>query len=505
MFSMIFSGICFASVVTESYLSPDGVTVEKLDSNRVVMTNAINSADGGLLQNETVTADKLDDNANPENRWNEAFNDFVFTGLLPPTSLTLTSTTTSGTAYINGTRVVKDATAKTYTLSKHTYIDLSDSGVFTYQEVTINAAEPSVSSNSIRLARVSTDSTKVLSVEDKRVTTLTSIIGVQSIQDADADTKIQTEKTTNEDILRFDLGSATLTTAREVLTIQAIDANDVKIEPTTDNDVDLGSSTKEFKDLYVDGTANIDTAAIDTVVITNPGITSSLDIQVVGVIDSETGALNVYSNTAQTNSGSSLLKLTQNNSSSTRVVFTLVNNGSHHSIVIDHNNASGNPITIESASSANTIQTDSGSGTQAHLTASGTWTNASSMYADKENISEIINLDYSEKIRDLKLFKYQKKWDVYGGMETVEVEENGKKVKKRKYKKEKANPDARYFYGPILDNPTTPEKLIPRDSEGNISGVSPALGVDFLLGVCKEQQITIDYLVEEVDKLKKGN
>ena len=32
--------------------------------------------------------------------------------------------------------------------------------------------------------------------------------------------------------------------------------------PTTDDTYDLGSSTKEWKDLYVDGTANIDTLAV---------------------------------------------------------------------------------------------------------------------------------------------------------------------------------------------------------------------------------------------------
>jgi hypothetical protein len=36
------------------------------------------------------------------------------------------------------------------------------------------------------------------------------------------------------------------------------------IEPTTDNDIDLGSTTKEFKDLYLDGTANIDSLVADT-------------------------------------------------------------------------------------------------------------------------------------------------------------------------------------------------------------------------------------------------
>jgi len=73
------------------------------------------------------------------------------------------------------------------------------------------------------------------------------------IQDGDGDTKIQTEESTDEDIIRFDLGDATLTAAREVLTIQAIDANDVKIEPTTDNDVDLGSEAKGFRNLYATG------------------------------------------------------------------------------------------------------------------------------------------------------------------------------------------------------------------------------------------------------------
>ena len=34
--------------------------------------------------------------------------------------------------------------------------------------------------------------------------------------------------------------------------------------PGNDNVMDLGSSTKEWKDLYIDGTANIDTATIDT-------------------------------------------------------------------------------------------------------------------------------------------------------------------------------------------------------------------------------------------------
>lgn len=37
--------------------------------------------------------------------------------------------------------------------------------------------------------------------------------------------------------------------------------------PVTDNDIDLGSSSSEFKDLYIDGTANIDSLIADTVAI----------------------------------------------------------------------------------------------------------------------------------------------------------------------------------------------------------------------------------------------
>ena len=256
-----FCNLSHAAITTTAYNTPDDVTIDALESNRVTFTDAINSADGGLLQDESVTAAKLDDNANPEVRWDEGFNDFVFTGLTIPTSADLTTTTTSGIAYILGTRVVKAATGKTYTGSRYTYVDLSNNGTYTYQEITFGATVPSVTTNSIRLARVSTDATTVLQVDDERVTQITIAAGsAGSIADTDADTGIKTEQADDEDILRFSIGAATLTTAREVLTIQAIDADDVKIEPTTDSDVDIGSTSKRFKDLYVDTITSADIA-----------------------------------------------------------------------------------------------------------------------------------------------------------------------------------------------------------------------------------------------------
>lgn len=45
---------------------------------------------------------------------------------------------------------------------------------------------------------------------------------------------------------------------------QDIVAGVSSLTPKTDNTVDLGSSTLEFKDLYIDGTANIDSLVADT-------------------------------------------------------------------------------------------------------------------------------------------------------------------------------------------------------------------------------------------------
>lgn len=58
------------------------------------------------------------------------------------------------------------------------------------------------------------------------------------------------------------------------------------IEPVTDNDIDLGSTTKEFKDLWIDGTANIDALVADTADI-NGG---TVDGATVGATSPSSGA-----------------------------------------------------------------------------------------------------------------------------------------------------------------------------------------------------------------------
>jgi hypothetical protein len=53
--------------------------------------------------------------------------------------------------------------------------------------------------------------------------------------------------------------------------VQQLRIQDGAIVPITDNDIDLGTSSLEFKDLFIDGTANIDTLSLDGTAITATG------------------------------------------------------------------------------------------------------------------------------------------------------------------------------------------------------------------------------------------
>ena len=71
------------------------------------------------------------------------------------------------------------------------------------------------------------------------------------MKDADGDTKIQVEESSDEDTIRFDIAG----------TEQLVLADGV-LKPTTDNDIDLGTSSLEFKDAYFDGTVTTDVLAV---------------------------------------------------------------------------------------------------------------------------------------------------------------------------------------------------------------------------------------------------
>lgn len=155
--------------------------VSKLNRNfSQSLTGGINNIETANIKDDTLTEADFADEINPRIRFYEQGGsgsecEMVYTGLIPATDSDLTSDISSGTAYVRGYRVNKSsATSKTYTADKWTYVDLSLTGDFYYTEVAIGAAAPSIYTNSIRLARVSTDASTINTVSDMRTTSCTT-------------------------------------------------------------------------------------------------------------------------------------------------------------------------------------------------------------------------------------------------------------------------------------------------------------------------------------------
>ena len=85
---------------------------------------------------------------------------------------------------------------------------------------------------------------------------------VGSIRDADSLNKVLVDSTNNHLEFYVEVSSAA---------VQQVRIQDGAIVPITDNDIDLGTSSLEFKDLFIDGTANIDTLSLDGTAVTATG------------------------------------------------------------------------------------------------------------------------------------------------------------------------------------------------------------------------------------------
>ena len=68
------------------------------------------------------------------------------------------------------------------------------------------------------------------------------------------------------------------------------------IEPTTDNDIDLGSSSKEFKDLYIDGTAHLDAINLNGTAITS----TAAELNILDGVTSTAAELNILDGVTST-------------------------------------------------------------------------------------------------------------------------------------------------------------------------------------------------------------
>lgn len=171
--------------VTTTFVEGDqfGATfAANLNTNTVELENGINNIRGlvagtipssGQILKNTIGADNMADEAHPATRLCENFREYVEDGLTIPTDTDLTVTIAAGTAYPECYRVDKTSgTEHTFTSGVDTYVDIDTSGDFQYSEVALGATAPAIATNSVRIAKVSTDGGTVNTVTDLRTLTL---------------------------------------------------------------------------------------------------------------------------------------------------------------------------------------------------------------------------------------------------------------------------------------------------------------------------------------------
>ncbi len=162
-----------AGLITIKVLSED-TSIDDVNSNFSTQKNEFNGNIEAInMLDDTLDESTMADEINPRVRWDEAFSDFTFTGMLPATSGSLTSDISAGTSYVEGFRVVTSTTGNTYTASKDTWVFIDINETFQFSEVANGAAQPTTPSNSLLLAKVVTDGTTISSVDDKRSLFLT--------------------------------------------------------------------------------------------------------------------------------------------------------------------------------------------------------------------------------------------------------------------------------------------------------------------------------------------
>jgi len=164
----MFTGISQAGIISYDQFT-SATTIGNLNT---AVNRVYNEFNGSItsenIANGTITSSDIIASSNPIVRDGELIGDMVYTGLLPVTSTDLISNISAGTCYINGNRIVKDATAKTYTASKDTWVFIDQNGAFSYSPVNNGAAQPDTPTNSILLAKVVTDTDNITSVTDYR-------------------------------------------------------------------------------------------------------------------------------------------------------------------------------------------------------------------------------------------------------------------------------------------------------------------------------------------------
>ena len=115
---------------------------------------------------------------------------------------------------------------------------------------------------------------------------------ITSIRDADSLNKVLVDSTNNHLEFYVEVSSAA---------VQQLRIQDGAIVPITDNDIDLGTSSLEFKDLFIDGTANVDTLAADAISLGGTTITSTgAELNILDGVTSTAAELNILDGVTST-------------------------------------------------------------------------------------------------------------------------------------------------------------------------------------------------------------
>ena len=110
---------------------------------------------------------------------------------------------------------------------------------------------------------------------------------VTTLRDSDALNKILVDTSNNHLEFYVEVSSAA---------VQQLRIQDGAIVPITDNDIDLGTSSLEFKDLFIDGTANIDALNLNGTLVTS----TAAELNILDGVTSTAAELNILDGVTST-------------------------------------------------------------------------------------------------------------------------------------------------------------------------------------------------------------
>lgn len=156
------------TLITGLNLPEDGQTASTTDYNAAItkIVDVINGKiDDSNISANSLTNNSLDASADPTNLINDVVEDMWVSGCVWTQDSGLNGTMTSGVVLINGsTYNVGAVGTKIFTANQDTYIDVGTDLTIDYTTVALDADEPALAADHVRLARVTTDGTNITEI-----------------------------------------------------------------------------------------------------------------------------------------------------------------------------------------------------------------------------------------------------------------------------------------------------------------------------------------------------